>query len=517
MSPFALVSVSDKTNIISFCKELVEKFNYKIISSGGTAKYLKNENIPVIKVADFTNSPEILEGRVKTLHPKIHGGILAKRSDEKHKKDIEKNKIELIDLVVVNLYPFKKKVEEKCSWEEAIENIDIGGPSMIRSAAKNNKDVSVLVDPNQYLDFIENLKKGPLNEEYKSKLAFEAFQHTADYDAAISNWIRKEKDLLPSTHIESYPLIKSLRYGENPHQKAFWYGLNNIGWNSAEQLQGKELSYNNLLDLESALATVLEFGYENEHDSQKNTYASVILKHNNPCGASISNSLSLSFKNSLKCDSVSAFGGIVAFNSNVDKETAIDLSGIFLECVVAPSFDKEALEILKLKKNLRLLKLKKNNLQNDQTSSKSIMGGLLVQDSDNSKEDREEKWILVTTAKPSFRNELDLNFAWKICKHVKSNAIVIAKDQKTIGIGAGQMNRVGAAKIALKAAGRLCSDAVLASDGFFPFADTVELANEYGIKAIIQPGGSLRDQESIDMCNSKGISMVFTQKRHFLH
>tara|TARA_B100000401_G_scaffold315891_1_gene218186 strand:- start:375 stop:1106 length:732 start_codon:yes stop_codon:yes gene_type:complete len=243
----------------------------------------------------------------------------------------------------------------------------------------------------------------------------------------------------------------------------------------------------------------------------------VILKHNNPCGASISNSLSLSFKNSLKCDSVSAFGGIVAFNSNVDKETAIDLSGIFLECVVAPSFDKEALEILKLKKNLRLLKLKKNNLQNDQTSSKSIMGGLLVQDSDNSKEDREEKWILVTTAKPSFRNELDLNFAWKICKHVKSNAIVIAKDQKTIGIGAGQMNRVGAAKIALEAAKEDSSGAVLASDGFLPFADTVELAHEYGISSIIQPGGSLRDKESIDLCNCRGISMIFTKKRHFLH
>ena len=517
MSPLALVSVSNKTDLIPFCKELVEKFNYKILSSGGTAQYLIDGKIPVIKVADFTNSPEILEGRVKTLHPKIHGGILAKRSDDKHKKDIEINKIELIDLVVVNLYPFKKKVEEQCSWEEAIENIDIGGPSMLRSAAKNHKDVSVLVDPGQYQNFIEESKKGILTEEYKVKLAFDAFQHTADYDASISNWIGKEKDLLPYIHIESYPLIKSLRYGENPHQKAFWYGLSNIGWNSAKQLQGKELSYNNLLDLESALSTVLEFGYGDKTDCKKNSFATVILKHNNPCGASISNSASNAFKNALECDSVSAFGGIVAFNTNLDKETAINIKNIFLECVVAPSFDKAALEVLKSKKNLRILKLSKYMLPKKKlTSTKSIMGGLLIQDQDNIKA-QPEKWVLVTKTKPNDQQALDLDFAWKICKHVKSNAIVIAKNQKTIGIGAGQMNRVGAAKIALDAAKANCSGAVLASDGFFPFADTVELANQYGIKSIIQPGGSIRDEASIDMCNSNGISMIFTQKRHFLH
>ena len=517
MSPLALVSVSDKTNIISFCKDLVEKFNYKILSSGGTAKYLSDANIPVIKVSDFTNSPEILEGRVKTLHPKIHGGILAKRSDEKHQRDVDMNKLELIDLVVVNLYPFKKKTEANCSWEEAIENIDIGGPSMIRSAAKNHKDVFVLVDPIQYQDFLEKNKEGTLNEEYKAKLAFEAFQHTADYDTAITNWISKEKNLLPSKHIESYPLIKTLRYGENPHQKAFWYGFSEIGWNSAEQLQGKELSYNNLLDLESALSTVLEFGYEQKDDFHNNSYASVILKHNNPCGGSISNSASNAFKNALECDSVSAFGGIVAFNSNVDKETALNLTNIFLECVVAPSFDKEALEILKVKKNLRVLRLSKNMLaQKKQTSSKSIMGGLLIQDSDDNK-DIKENWTSVTKNNPTDQQALDLDFAWKICKHVKSNAIVIAKDRKTIGIGAGQMNRVGAAQIALNSAKEECSGAVLASDGFFPFSDTVELANEYGISSIIQPGGSLRDEESINMCNEKGISMIFTQKRHFLH
>ena len=517
MSSLALVSVSDKKNIIPFCKELVEKFNYKILSSGGTAKHLIEAKIPVIKVADFTNSPEILGGRVKTLHPKIHGGILAKRADEEHKKDIEANDLELIDLVVVNLYPFKKTIEKGSQWEHAIENIDIGGPSMIRSAAKNHKDVSVLVDPSQYKEFIEESKKGELKDSYRAKLALEAFQHTSDYDAAISSWISKERGLQSSKHIESYPLIKTLRYGENPHQKASWYGLSNIGWNSAEQLQGKDLSYNNLLDLESALSTVLEFGYEVKNEPATNKFASVILKHNNPCGASLSNSSSQAFLNALKCDSVSAFGGIVAFNSNVDGETAINLKDIFLECVVAPSFDEEALEILKIKKNLRILKFSKDKLtKKNQTSTKSIMGGLLVQDTDDS-EEKTESWISVTEKIPSKKMNLDLNFAWKICKHVKSNAIVIAKDQKTIGIGAGQMNRVGAAKIALKEAGELSSEAVLASDGFFPFADTVELANEFGIKAIVQPGGSLRDQESIEMCNSKGISMVFTQKRHFLH
>ncbi|WP_288239403.1 bifunctional phosphoribosylaminoimidazolecarboxamide formyltransferase/IMP cyclohydrolase [uncultured Prochlorococcus sp.] len=517
MSPLALVSVSDKKNIIPFCKELVERFNYKILSSGGTAKHLMEAKIPVIKVADFTNSPEILGGRVKTLHPKIHGGILAKRTDEGHKKDVEANTLELIDLVVVNLYPFKKTVEQGAKWEDAIENIDIGGPSMIRSAAKNHKDVSVLVDPSQYQNFLEESKKGELKDSYKAKLALEAFQHTADYDTAISNWIRKERDLQSSKYIESYPLIKTLRYGENPHQKAFWYGLSNIGWNSAEQLQGKDLSYNNLLDLESALSTVLEFGYTEKDELTTDMFASVILKHNNPCGASLSSSASKAFLNALECDSVSAFGGIVAFNSNVDSKTAIHLIDIFLECVVAPSFDEEALEILKVKKNLRILKFSKDKLpKKNQNSTKSIMGGLLVQDYDD-REEKTEDWISVTNKNPSHQINLDLNFAWKICKHVKSNAIVIAKDQKTIGIGAGQMNRVGAAKIALKAAGSLSSDAVLASDGFFPFADTVELANEHGIKAIIQPGGSLRDQESIDMCNSKGISMVFTQKRHFLH
>ena len=519
MSPLALISVSDKTNIIQFSKVLVEKFGYQIISSGGTAKHLKDANIPVLKVSDYTNSPEILDGRVKTLHPKIHGGILAKRSNDSHIEELRINNIELIDLVVVNLYPFQKKIEERCDWDEAIENIDIGGPSMIRSAAKNHKDVSVLVNPNQYNDFIEKLSKGNIDVLFRTKLAYEAFQHTANYDANISNWISEEKKLTPAIHIEPYPIISNLRYGENPHQEAIWYGLKNIGWNAAKQIQGKDLSYNNLLDLESALATVLEFGYDDESDLNypNPSNAAVILKHNNPCGAALADSLTNAFKKALKCDSTSAFGGIVAFNKNVDSETAQELSNIFLECIVAPSYSQEALNILSNKKNLRLLELNKKMIKtNYKGSCKSIMGGLLVQDFDN-KIINTSEWITVTKEKPSDLQLKDLKFSWQICKHVKSNAIVIVKDQMTIGIGAGQMNRVGAAKIAFKSANGGCKEAVLASDGFFPFADTVKLAYEFGIKAIIQPGGSMRDEESIEMCNKKGISMIFTNKRHFLH
>ncbi len=519
MSPLALISVSDKTNIIQFSKVLIEKFGYKIISSGGTAEYLINSNIPVLKISEYTDSPEILNGRVKTLHPKIHGGILAKRSSNSHMEELKKNKIELIDLVVVNLYPFQKKIDEKCGWEEAIENIDIGGPSMIRSAAKNHEDVSVLVNPNQYDEFIRMLGDRKVNNSYRTKLAYEAFQHTANYDAAIFNWISEEKQIIPQVHIEPYPLIRSLRYGENPHQEARWYGLRDSGWNAAKQIQGKELSYNNLLDLEAALTTILEFGYDDHVNLNYSNpvNAAVILKHNNPCGAALAESLSKAFEKALECDSVSAFGGIVAFNKPVNSKTAELLSNIFLECVVAPSFSKDALNILSSKRNLRLLEINKNMIEpNKKGSCKSIMGGLLIQDFDN-KFSNSQEWINVTQKKPSDQQLRDLKFSWQICKHVKSNAIVIAKNEMTIGIGAGQMNRVGSAKIALESAGINCKDAVLASDGFFPFSDTVVLAHEYGIKAIIQPGGSMRDEESIDKCNEKGISMIFTQKRHFLH
>ena len=518
MSPLALISVSDKKNIISFSKSLVEKFGYQIISSGGTAKYLKEANIPVLKVSDFTNAPEILEGRVKTLHPKIHGGILAKRSNKKHIDDLKNNNIEPIDLVVVNLYPFQKKIAENCSWEEGIENIDIGGPTMIRSAAKNHKDVSVLINCNQYDEFIDKLSEGKLSSHYKASLALKAFEHTATYDAAISNWICKEKTLDQNYYLESLPLIKTLRYGENPHQKAKWYGRSKLGWNSAIKLHGKELSYNNLLDLESALATVIEFGYENSDKSLLLPNAAVILKHNNPCGAAIADKLSIAFQKALACDTTSAFGGIVAFNKEIDLETAKLLSNIFIECVVGPSFSREALGLLTNKKNLRLLELSPDCINLKGSSSiKSIRGGILIQDNDGPNNNNKDEWEIVTDKHPTEKESEDLYFAWQICKHVKSNAIVIAKNQQTIGIGAGQMNRVGAAKLALKAAKNLSKCAVLASDGFFPFADTIEIAKDYGITSIIQPGGSIRDTESIDMCNSNGISMIFTKRRHFLH
>ena len=514
MSPFALISVSDKTNIIPFAKTLVEKFNYKILSSGGTAQHLTEANIPVIKVSNFTKSPEILEGRVKTLHPKIHGGILAKRLDKNHINDLATNNFELIDLVVVNLYPFQQKIKENCNWDEAIENIDIGGPSMIRSAAKNHKDVAILINPKQYDNFLTEIEKGKLSEKFKTELAFEAFQHTANYDIAISNWMSKEKDLEQKYHLETNQLIQTLRYGENPHQKASWYGSFNTGWKKAKQLQGKELSYNNLLDLESALSTIVEF---NKNKDGISPNAAIILKHNNPCGAAISSTIEEAFNKALACDPISAFGGIVALNKIVDVNTAKKLSDLFLECVVAPYFSEEALYILQNKKNLRLLELDLNNINyKNQSSYKSILGGLLIQEADAS-EDNNKEWELVTNKKPTDDEFKDLEFSWKICKHVKSNAIVISKNQQTIGIGAGQMNRVGAARIALESAKSQSLGSVLASDGFFPFADSVEIANKFGIKSIIQPGGSLRDQESIDMCNKLNISMVFTKKRHFLH
>ena len=516
MSPIALISVSDKTNIVTLAKFLKDKFSYTILSSGGTAQYLIDAGVPVTRVSDFTNSLEILEGRVKTLHPKIHGGILAKRSSKTHLKEIENNNIKLIDIVVVNLYPFQQKISSNCTWDEAIENIDIGGPSMIRSAAKNHRDVSVLVNPEQYEKFMRMLSKGAVDEIYKTKLAYEAFQHTANYDATISNWFSKEKNLELQLHLEPFPLIRQLRYGENPHQKASWYGNQLRGWSAAKQIQGKELSYNNLLDLESALSTILEFGYGDEPTQKEVLNTAVILKHNNPCGAAVGKSIKEAYQKALECDSVSAFGGIVAFNRTVDIETAQLLCNIFLECVVAPSFNKDALEILKNKKNLRLLELRPELIDENKLISKSIMGGLLVQDNDNKKEESED-WEIVTSLKPSEEQIRDLKFSWKICKHVKSNAIVIAKGEKTLGIGAGQMNRVGSAKIALEASKDFSKGGVLASDGFFPFADTVELASEFGITSIIQPGGSLRDQESIDMCESKGISMIMTKRRHFLH
>ena len=518
MSPIALLSVSDKTGLIPLAKALVNELGFKIISSGGTAKLIESENLPVTRVADYTGFPEILGGRVKTLNPKIHGGILARRDTQSHLDDLNKQNINPIDLVVVNLYPFEQTIsKENVSWEEAIENIDIGGPTMIRAAAKNHQDVLVVTNPNQYLKLIDAYKSKKITTELRKNYAQQAFEHTATYDLTISKWVGNQISSKKASWLQSLSLKQELRYGENPHQKASWYGDSEKGWSGANQLQGKELSTNNLLDLEAALSTLREFGYENIITSPSYQKAAVVIKHTNPCGVAIGKSPYLALKRALDGDRVSAFGGIIAINCPVDEAAAKELENIFIECVVAPYFDNNAKEILSKKKNLRLLELKAESIQKaDKNHIRSILGGLLVQDLDEPNIDQTE-WKNVTKLIPTEEEINDLSFAWKIVKHIRSNAIVVASNQQSLGIGAGQMNRVGSAKIALEAAGDKAKGAVLASDGFFPFDDTVKMAADYGISSIIQPGGSIRDKDSINKCNELGIKMVLTGKRHFLH
>tara|TARA_B100000965_G_scaffold69213_1_gene54554 strand:+ start:47 stop:1603 length:1557 start_codon:yes stop_codon:yes gene_type:complete len=518
MSPIALLSVSDKTGLIPLAKALVNDFGFKIISSGGTAKLIESENLPVTRVADYTGFPEILEGRVKTLNPKIHGGILARRDKQSHLDDLKKQNISPIDLVVVNLYPFEQTIsKENVSWQEAIENIDIGGPTMIRAAAKNHQDVLVVTNPSQYSDLIEAYKSKTITNELRKNYSQQAFEHTAIYDLTISKWIAKKIPSKKSSWLQSLPLKQKLRYGENPHQKASWYGEPGKGLSGAKQLQGKELSTNNLLDLEAALSTIREFGYENIINDASYQRAAVVIKHTNPCGVAIGDSTYLAIKRALDGDRISAFGGIIAINCPVDEAAAKELENIFIECIVAPYFDSHAIKILSKKKNLRLLELKAESIQKaDKNHIKSILGGLLVQDLDEPNTDTKE-WKNVTELIPSETELNDLSFSWKIVKHIRSNAIAVASNGQSLGIGAGQMNRIGAAKIALDAAGTKSKGAVLASDGFFPFDDTVKIASDYGISSIIQPGGSIRDKDSINACNKLGIKMVFTGKRHFLH
>lgn len=518
MSPIALLSVSDKTGLIPLAKALVNELGFKIISSGGTAKLIESENLPVTRVADYTGFPEILGGRVKTLNPKIHGGILARRDKQSHLDDLDKQNINPIDLVVVNLYPFVKTIsKENVSWEEAIENIDIGGPTMIRAAAKNHQDVLVVTDPSQYSNLIDAYKSKKITTELRKKYSQQAFEHTATYDLTISNWIANQSSSKKVSWLQSLPLKQELRYGENPHQKASWYGEPEKGWSGANQLQGKELSTNNLLDLEAALSTLREFGYENTISNPSYQKAAVVIKHTNPCGVAIGDSSSSALKRALDGDRVSAFGGIIAINCPVDEAAAKEIENIFIECVVAPYFDETAKEILSKKKNLRLLELKAESVQKaDKNHIRSILGGLLIQDLDEPSIDQ-KKWKSVTELIPTDEEMNDLSFAWKIVKHIRSNAIAVAFNQQSLGIGAGQMNRVGSAKLALEAAGTKSKGAVLASDGFFPFDDTVKMASDYGISSIIQPGGSIRDEDSIKACNELGIKMILTGKRHFLH
>ncbi len=520
MASTALLSVSDKEGLIPFAKSLIEVYDFKILSSGGTAKLLEEAGLTVTKVSDFTGFPEILDGRVKTLHPYIHGGILAKRNNPTHTKEMEQHGIENIDLVVVNLYPFKETVKEpNVNWDQAIENIDIGGPAMIRSAAKNHAHVSILTKSNQYSEFLEilNKNKGNIPLQYKQKLCLEAFEHTASYDIAISKWFGLKLKSKSTTLVEEIPLRQTLRYGENPHQAAKWYSHEGQGWGGAVQLQGKELSTNNLLDLEAALSTVSEFGYGKDGSNPALQSAAVVIKHTNPCGVAIGETIEQALNKALDADRISSFGGIIAVNKTLNEASAIHIKSQFIECVVAPDFEDEALKLLKEKQNLRLLKITPKQIEKASIFQiRSISGGLLVQELDKHNIDTME-WNVPTKQQPTLQLEEDLAFAWRIVRHVRSNAIVIAKCGQSLGIGAGQMNRVGSAEIAINSAREKSNGAVLASDGFFPFDDTVRLAAKHGIKAIIQPGGSLRDKDSIAACDELNISMTFTGKRHFLH
>ncbi len=527
MAPTALLSVSDKRGLVPLAEALHHRYGYQLLSSGGTAKVLKEAGLPVTPVADHTGAPEILGGRVKTLHPRIHGGILARRGDPSHEADLIAQEIAPIDVVVVNLYPFRETVADPAvSWDTAIENIDIGGPTMVRSAAKNHAHVAVLTAPDQYDRFLAALDAsgGALSDAVRRQLAVEAFAHTAAYDAAITRWMQVRPELRDTDDptaadlpwLEALPLRQRLRYGENPHQHASWYSSKS-GWGGAIQLQGKELSTNNLLDLEAALATVREFGYGTTGRHPASRAAAVVVKHTNPCGVAMGDGTAAALSRALDADRVSAFGGIVALNGSVDATAARELTGLFLECVVAPAFSPEAREILAAKANLRLLELSPDSIDSaGHDHVRSILGGVLVQDLDDQPVSSDD-WTVATERVPTAREREDLCFAWQLVRHVRSNAIVVASEGQSLGVGAGQMNRVGSAQIALQAAGERSRGAVLASDGFFPFDDTVRMAAEHGITAVIHPGGSKRDGDSIQACNELGLSMLLTGRRHFLH
>jgi phosphoribosylaminoimidazolecarboxamide formyltransferase/IMP cyclohydrolase len=509
MSKLALLSVSDKTGIVELARSLVKEFDFELISSGGTAKTLQAAGLSVTKVSDYTGSPEILGGRVKTLHPRIHGGILARRDLPEDLAELEANNIRPLDLVVVNLYPFEQTIAQPdVSVAEAIEQIDIGGPTLLRAAAKNFAYLTILCNPGQYSQYLEELRsQGAISLAFRQQMASLAFNHTHNYDRVIATYFASLNET------ETYNLtgtkVQSLRYGENPHQSAAWYqtGTQASGWAAATKLQGKELSYNNLVDLEAARRIICEFPAEEP--------AAAILKHTNPCGASVGDTLVSAYERAFDADSTSAFGGIVALNQSIDAATAQALTKTFLECVVAPGCTDEAKAILQTKSNLRILVLP-DLVAGNQKTIKTIAGGFLVQASDDLIENP-DTWQIVTDKQPTPAEIAEMLFAQKIVKHVKSNAIVVSKNRTTLGIGAGQMNRVGSVDIALKQAGDKAQGAILASDGFFPFDDSVRTAAQAGIVAIVQPGGSMRDRDSIAAANELGIVMVLSGTRHFLH
>lgn len=514
----ALISVSDKTGVVEFAKGLVA-LGWEILSTSGTMKLLKESGVPVTSVSDVTGFPEICDGRVKTLHPKIHGALLARRDIPEHMKELKDNDIDTIDLVCVNLYPFRETIAKPdVTMEDAVEHIDIGGPSMLRSAAKNWESVTVVCNPADYETILSEIKAdGNTTRETRLKLSAKAYTHTAEYDMAISTYMRAQAGLPEKLFLE-YDLKQELRYGENPHQEAKFFASTvkePFSLATAKQLNGKELSYNNIQDANATLNIAREFDEP----------FCVGVKHMNPCGSATGKTIAEAWKKAYEADKTSIFGGIVAANREIDLETAQMLKPIFLEIVMAPSFAPDALELLCTKKNLRVLKV---DMSKDNTVRKqyvSMNGGMLVQDRDiNTKPVSAEQ--CVTEAKPTAEQLADLEFAWKIVKHVKSNAIVVAKNGMTYGVGAGQMNRIGSAEIALKQAQATLKEEgkdimteglVLASDGFFPFNDCVALAAEYGIKAIVQPGGSIRDEDSVKLADEKGITMLFTGERHFKH
>ncbi len=511
MAKRALVSVSDKTGLVEFVNGL-SKAGWEIIATGGTQKLLEEAGITTIGISEVTGFPEICDGRVKTLHPKVHGALLARRSNPSHLKALEENGIGFIDLVCVNLYPFRQTIaQEGVTLEDAIEKIDIGGPSMLRSAAKNYESVTVVCDPQDYPQVLaEIVQNGDTSLQTRLELSAKAYTHTAQYDCCIAAYMRKQAGLNEKLFLE-FDLKQSLRYGENPHQSAkFYSSVQQMPYSlaSAEQLQGKEMSYNNIQDANAALNIVRDF---------RKPFC-VALKHMNPCGAAEADDIETAWRKAYEADTVSIYGGIVAVNRCLTGEVAKEMKPIFLEIVMAPDYTPEALQILSAKKNLRVLKVEMSSSDNKIDQYVSVNGGLLVQHLDTQVEQLTAD-MCVTEQKPTEQMLADLQFAWNIVKHVKSNAIVVAANQQTRGVGAGQMNRVGSAEIALKQAesGGSCENLVLSSDGFLPFDDTVEMAARYGIKAIVQPGGSIRDTDCINKANEKGICMLLTGIRHFKH
>ena len=504
----ALISVSDKQGIIGIAKRLIA-LNYEIISTGGTAKILEKESIPVIAMDQVTGYPECLDGRVKTLHPAIHGGLLARRDLPNHMETCKALNIELIDIVIVNLYPFKQTIQQEgVRLDQAIEQIDIGGPSMLRSAAKNHESVTVLVDPSDYEWVITKLEQNQLNKQDKQQLATKVFSHTAMYDMTIANYLQQQQsqETYPQNQLLLLKKQADLRYGENPHQQAAFYILNeNKALCHYTQRHGKELSYNNMLDFEAAALIAKEL----------KKCGAVIIKHSNPCGAAQADSLVEAFKKALASDPVSAFGGIVGLNQEVDEQTALEISHLFAEVVLAPSFSQQALGILTKKPSLRLIELPHLKEIGTQATYRWVDGGFLTQEPDIQQQSASIN--CVTKSALSQTDMDDLFFANILVKYVKSNAIVVVKDQQLLGVGAGQTSRVKACEIALESSGEKAKGAILGSDAFFPFPDSIELAAQAGIKAIIQPGGSKKDPEVIAACDNHGLAMGLTSVRHFRH